>query len=182
MELFSGWNVPRVALAWSERGFAKDEADGVRFLTLACLGCCPLRRWRSGDLEIVDEKGEILAIIGVYVDDLLLSGPSTELDAIACALEGLWKISSPTTVSDGLRLCGLEVNLGSDGAYLSHQTSYLKDLVSRYTLPANSTLPDFLQGYEEEEGINIPVLRRSQKLVGELLWLCGKTRLDVSFT
>ncbi|CAE7938766.1 TY5A [Symbiodinium sp. KB8] len=150
------------------------ESDSSLWLVLAAVLCAD---GVVGVVEIVDEKGEILAIIGVYVDDLLLSGPSTELDAIACALEGLWKISSPTTVSDGLRFCGLEVNLGSDGAYLLHQTSYLKDLVSRYTLPANSSLPDFRQGYEEEEGINIPVLRRSQKLVGELLWLCGKTRL-----
>ena len=158
------------------RKMKQMESDSSPWLVLAAVLCA------DGVVEIVDEKGEILAIIGVYVDDLLLSGPSTELDAIACALEGLWKISSPTTVSDGLRFCGLEVNLGSDGAYLLHQTSYLKDLVSRYTLPANSTLPDFRQGYEEEEGINIPALRRSQKLVGELLWLCGKTRLDVSFT
>ena len=30
--------------------------------------------------------------------------------------------------------------------------------------------------------MSIPLLRRVQKLVGELLWLSGKTRLDVSYT
>ena len=53
----------------------------------------------------------------------------------------------------------------------NHSVCYLKDLVGRYTLPANSTLPDFRVGYEEQEEISLPALRRSQKLVGELLWL-----------
>ena len=158
------------------RKMKQMESDSSLWLVLAAaLGA-------DGVVEIVDSKGEILAIVGVYVDDLLLSGPTAELDAIEDALEGLWKTSAPTTVSEGLRFCGLEVNLDSDGAYLLHQTSYLKDLVGRYTLPANSTLPDFRVGYEEQEEISLPALRRSQKLVGELLWLSGKTRLDVSYT
>ena len=69
-------------------------------------------------------------------------------------------------LKDGLRFCGVEIMRGSDGEYHLHQTSYLSDLVSRYTLPVESSLPDFETGYEEEETLSIPILRRAQKLVG----------------
>ncbi|CAE7797449.1 unnamed protein product [Symbiodinium necroappetens] len=46
----------------------------------------------------------------------------------------------------------------------------------------NRLFRTFKTGYEEEETLSIPILRRAQKLVGELLWLSGKTRLDISYT
>ncbi|CAE7253940.1 unnamed protein product [Symbiodinium microadriaticum] len=46
----------------------------------------------------------------------------------------------------------------------------------------NRLFRTFQTGYEEEETLSIPILRRVQKLVGELLWLSGKTRLDISYT
>ena len=85
---------------------------------------------KSGCIEFRDEWGEVLAVLGVYVDDLLLTGP--------------------TNIS--------------------------------VALPVESSLPDLKTGYEQEETLSIPILRRAQKLVGELLWLSGKTRLDVSYT
>ena len=116
------------------------------------------------------------------MDDLLLTGATDELSFMIAAFGGLWKTSEPNWLKDGLRFCGIEVERGSDGAHHLHQASYLSDLVSRYTLPVESSLPDFKTGYEEEETLSMPILRRAQKLVGELLWLSGKIRLDVSYT
>ena len=81
--------------------------------------------------------------MGVYVDDLLLTGATDEFSFMIAAFGGLWKTSEPNWLKDGLRFCGVEVVRGSDGAYHLHQTSYLSDLVARYTLPVESSLPDF---------------------------------------
>ena len=158
------------------RKLRRAEADPSIWFVLEAL------EGKSGCIEFRDEWGEILAILGVYVDDLLLTGATDELSFMIAAFGGLWKTSEPNWLKDGLRFCGIEVERGSDGAYRLHQTSYLSDLVSRYALPVESSLPDCKTGYEEEETLSIPLLRRAQKLVGELLWLSGKTRLDVSYT
>ena len=135
----------------------------------------------GGTVEFRDRRGRILAILGVYVDDLLATGPRDELDCFLVALAALWKTSEPVWITEGIQFCGVEVDLAEDGAYLLHQSSYLRDLVSRYTLPDSCVLPDFKTGYTEVEVVAIPILRRAQKLVGELLWLTGKTRPDAAF-
>ncbi|CAE7900457.1 unnamed protein product [Symbiodinium microadriaticum] len=150
------WTGPGQSL----RKLRRAEADpSIWFVLEAVEG-------ESGCIEFRDEWGEILAILGVYVDDLLLTGATDELSLMIAAFGGLWKTSEPNWLKDGLRFCGVEVVRGSDGAYHLHQTSYLSDLVARYTLPVESSLPDVKTGYEEEETLSIPILRRAQKLVG----------------
>ena len=82
-----------------------------------------------------------------------------------------------------MKFCGIEVDWDDQPNYLLHQTSYLTDLSSRYDLEkVPATLPDFKVGYEEPERVSVPILRKAQKLVGELLLLSRKTRADVCYT
>ena len=158
------------------RKLRQAEADPSLWFVLEAL------EGESGVIEFCNEWGAILAVLGVYVDDLLITGPTIELCCMVTAFGGLWKTSTPNWLKDGLRFCGIEVELGLDGSLHLHQTSYLSDLVARYNLPSETTLPDFKAGYEEVETLTIPALRQAQRIVGELLWLSGKTRMDISFT
>ena len=137
----------------------------------------------NGVVEILNPEGEVPACMGVYVDDLLVSGPDEELDALREKLMSVWKTSNPSDIDHGMKFCGIEVDWDDQRNYLLHQTSYLTDLSSRYDLEkVPATLPDFKVGYEEPERVSVPILRKAQKLVGELLWLSGKTRVDVCYT
>ncbi|CAE7272783.1 GIP, partial [Symbiodinium sp. KB8] len=151
------------------------DADPSLWLVLEAL------EGKCGQIEFRDEQGEILAILGVYVDDLLFSGPRAEIASFLLALTHMWTTSDPSWIEDGLRFCGVEIDLAEDGSYMLHQSAYLRDLVSKYAMPDRCVLPDFKVGYAEPETVTIPNLRRAQKLVGELLWLTGRTRPDAAF-
>ena len=157
------------------RRLKQADADPSLWLVLEAL------EGKCGQIEFRDEQGEILAILGVYVDDLLFSGPRAEIASFLLALTHMWTTSDPSWIEDGLRFCGVEIDLAEDGSYMLHQSAYLRDLVSKYAMPDRCVLPDFKVGYAEPETVTIPNLRRAQKLVGELLWLTGRTRPDAAF-
>ena len=140
----------------------------------------------SAGIEIHNPNGNILAIMGVYVDDLVILGPELEVQGLGDAIKTKWKTSEPEWLgpTKPVRFCGIEMSLSADGgAYLLHQTAYLLDLIGKYDLSdIDSNLPDFKSGYEEPEQVEIPALRMAQKIVGELLWISNKTRIDAAFT
>ena len=126
-------------------------------------------------------EGPIIAVIGLYVDDILLCGPEAELWDLYQALTAVWQMATPTWLTDGIRFCGLQVVKATDGSWLLHQTDYLEELVQRYQVIGSEDLPTYKEGYESLAQYSVPELRAAQKLVGELLWLSGRTRMDVSF-
>ena len=128
------------------------------------------------------QEPTILALLGVYVDDILLTGVREELDDFYQALAGLWKLADPSWLEDGIKFCGIQIELGRDGSWLLHQDDYLLELLRRYEIGhANNELPTFREGYEEPESYSIATLKRAQKVVGELLWLSGRTRMDICY-
>ena len=124
----------------------------------------------------------ILALLGVYVDDILLTGIREELDDFYQALAGLWKLANPSWLEDGLKFCGIQIELGQDGSWLLHQDDYLLELLRCYGVGhASGELPTFREGYEEPENYSVATLRKAQKIIGELLWLSGRTRMDICY-
>ena len=63
----------------------------------------------NGVVEILNPEGEVLACMGVYVDDLLVSRPDEELDALKEKLMSVWKTSNPSDIDHGMKFCGIEV-------------------------------------------------------------------------
>ena len=76
----------------------------------------------NGVVEILNRKGEVLACMGVYVDDLLVSGPDEELDALTENIMSVCKTSNPSDIDHGMKFCGIEVDWDDQRNYLLHQT------------------------------------------------------------
>ena len=127
------------------------------------------------------------AILGVYVDDMLATGPREILDNLFHAIQTKWETSRPQFASDkgGISFCGVEI-LDSGAQLHLHQKKYLADLLNRYpevtggaqqpglkepddNMPSDKTSPDLAR------------IRLAQKLAGELLWIATKTRPDLVY-
>ena len=72
-------------------------------------------------------SNELLALLTVYVDDLLLSADTEVSSAVWKAIQDTWKISTPVyaTEKEGLKFCGFELRQNSEGLWIS-QKSYIQ--------------------------------------------------------
>ena len=140
---------------------------------------------------ILSESADAPAVAGlllVYVDDFLLGGEAAVTKVLMDKLCETWKCSPPEELSESapLRCCGVEIARKGD-ALLVHQTSYVKDLIQRYesqlghSLAAQSAPFPKIADPEESESPTPLALKRAQTIAGELLWLSGKTRVDILY-
>jgi KUP system potassium uptake protein len=144
-------------------------------------------RTESNLWKVVEvETGKVVGMVGVYVDDILLSGPQAVVDALIAAFQKLWETSKPEVPSESTstKFCGLEIKRGPSGSVQLAQKDYVMDLVARYAeeLPSgHQTQPwsgpdDFV----EEPEYSTAELRRGQTLAGELQWLAQRSRVDIA--
>ena len=135
--------------------------------------------------EQANREDKAYAYVAVYVDDILVTGEHAIAESVIQRFQQQWTCSTPEWLTEeesaSLRFCGFELSRqGPD--LLLHQQSYLGDLLARYSdvKPANCPLPGVLDD-SEESNIEISAVRRAQTVVGELLWLAVRTRLDISY-
>ena len=131
------------------------------------------------------ETSEILAILSIYVDDLLLSGTPETCDAIWTAIKAKWKISEPEYADLGraVTFCGFEIRQEEDGIHIG-QAKYVQSLLDKYTdIQGMTTCPYAKENecFETKPQASLDKLRRAQALVGEMLWLATRTRIDLAF-
>ena len=126
-------------------------------------------------------SGAPLALLGIYVDDLLIAGPEAEAEALLGGIKATWTCSAEQRLSKKpITFCGLEIerNQGS-GALNVHQSSYIGELESRHGPLVASSLPTFK---DEEEELN-PAgheIKTAQGLTGELTWVACRSRPDIA--
>ena len=79
-----------------------------------------------------------------------------------------------------MRFLGIEIQRPKDGSYFLHQECYAREIIERRQDAFSSP---FIKVPEEneEESASLPKVREPQKITGELLWLSGKTRPDLSW-
>ena len=132
---------------------------------------------------LIKSGGLVVGTLGVYVDDLLVMTQSEHLMPTLDAIRSLWKCSDPEYASKqgGFRFCGLQIEERS-GMIWIHQRDYLVDLFSKYPhLKSSSVLPQF----KEEPPAETPTastVQYAQRIIGELTWVSGRSRLDISFS
>ena len=128
-----------------------------------------------------------VALLGVYVDDMIGTGPRAILDSIFLAIQKRWETSRPQFASDegGILFCGLEIHDSGDRLHI-HQRKYLLDLLNRYpdvtggaSQPGLKEPDDPIAKDHTQPDLNR--LRLAQKLAGELLWIATKTRPDLIY-
>ena len=141
--------------------------------------------------EETSPPGMVRGVIMTYVDDLFVTGEDQVVKAVMEEIQRKWTTSPPDQVSsDAIKFLGMEIKeVEKEGRITWHlsQESYTRDLLQQteeevkpkkvpLTKDQNSALEE-----EDEEGKNPETVKRSQKEVGELLWLVTRTRVDLMF-
>ena len=81
-----------------------------------------------------------------------------------------------------VRYCGYEIRQGPDGSFHLRQTSYIRDVLSRREISGEELTPvPKVEDADDEKEVDISVIREAQGLVGELMWISGRSRPDLSY-
>ena len=128
---------------------------------------------------------ELLAVLSVYVDDLLLSADADVSAAVWEAIQKTWKISTPVfaTEKEGLKFCGFEIHQDQTGLRVSQQ-AYIRSLLDKYPdIQGEVSVPygRELETQETKPTSSIEKIRYAQALVGEILWIATRSRPDLSY-
>ena len=140
------------------------------------------------DFPVPAQSQEVLGWIAVYIDDILGSGIEDLGEGVIRAVCEKWACSDPEKVgsdpSNPVRFLGLELYWSREGRLVVTQTAYAKDLLSRYTNEFVASVQPLPQGLEDPVAVpnpNAESIRKCQQVVGELLWLSIRTRVDLCF-
>ena len=131
---------------------------------------------------------EYVGVIALYVDDILVASTKEIAGAVVKGLESVWELSSPDWLSkegDYLKFAGFELVRTAEGIRL-HQESYVRDLLEQCedTVLGTERTPAVKMGvYEDpvDHSERLELTKRAQGLVGQLLWLSGRTRPDLAY-
>jgi hypothetical protein len=129
----------------------------------------------------VKSKEGRLAIVLVYVDDLIITGNNTE--EIQRIRENLSIRFQMKELGELKHFLGLEVERTKDGIFLGQQ-KYAKDLLQRYGMldcKPIATPMDPNMKLQEDEGKNLEDVTMYQRMVGSLIYLT-LTRPDISYS
>ena len=168
--------------------FRDNSLEGLRWQ--GSQGPCEVRRtaephvWELRRMEEKPkEKETTIGYMTVYVDHILVATDKKEMSGFFAALKALWRCSEEEVVKEdkGIRFCGYEIKAdGKEGYYLS-QEHYLKDVLRRRGVEGKESIPiPKIQEAEDEEMCG-EALREAQGVIGEAMWLAGRTRPDVAF-
>ena len=125
------------------------------------------------------------------VDDLLIAGVPGLAQFVGEMFQKQWKCTTPEWLSAGeVKFNGFELCRMADGTICAHQTqsSYVQDFLNRHLdvdgyedVPAPPvTKFDGLPAASFDDGDMLKV-KEAQGLAGELQWLCGRCRPEISY-
>ena len=78
-----------------------------------------------------------------------------------------------------MRFLGMEIDREENGEFKIHQTSYTMELLERHKIETK-TLAIRVPEEPQSEEVTADAVKRAQGLTGELQWLAGKTRPDIT--
>eukprot|EP00438_Fugacium_kawagutii_P026282 Skav208236 [mRNA] locus=scaffold2601:200137:204873:+ [translate_table: standard] len=126
-------------------------------------------------------------LMAVYVDDLLLAGEQSTIDAALGAVSKVWTMSPTEWASADhvLKYCGFEIMADPKGdGFRVSQDMYQNELLQEWNIQESTLFPDFKVSEEDnvkEENPDHSMVRQAQALAGSLLWLSTRTRPDLAF-
>ena len=136
-----------------------------------------------GDHSLEDEKGKgshgeprVLGYMAVYVDDIMMIGSNAVVWETAEEIQRNRKTSTPKVAGprSAMRFLGMEIDREENGDFKIHQTSYTMELLERHKIDTKT----LAIRVPESEEITADAVKKG--LTGELQWLVGKTRLDIT--
>ena len=125
-----------------------------------------------------------------YVDDVLIGADRELAKATAEAICATWECTPPEEVGSfdrKVRFLGVDLFWDSSGNLFLSQEAYIRDLCSRYEeelKPLGKPAVPMAAAFREDaqEPGSVQVLRKTQAIVGALLWAAVRTRPDISYT
>ncbi|OLP82151.1 Transposon Ty4-H Gag-Pol polyprotein [Symbiodinium microadriaticum] len=139
--------------------------------------------------ECVDlVEGQKVGAIALYVDDILIGAECSICEAVIKALQDQWELSSPEWLAkpgDQMKFAGYELQKTPEGIRL-HQESYVQDLLEQNEglITGEERAPAIKMGSfddVESDAEKHELTKRAQGLIGQLLWLAGRTRPDLAY-
>ena len=130
------------------------------------------------------DQRKVRGYLAVYVDDLLIGGDIGMLGSFFAELKRMWRCSEEEMVGGEkwTRFCGYELREDGEGGVLLSQANYVRDLVNRRGIEEGEEVPiGKPQDDEDEEPCN-QSLKDCQTLIGEVQWIAGRTRPDISYS
>lgn len=138
--------------------------------------------WLIKDTSLRDEGG-VQGLVLIYVDDMLVMSNPEITNMVVEKIQKTWEVTKPqwVTETEPVRFCGIEIYKNNEGDYFAGQQSFVKEVLKRHNCKefAASPLKDNFEP-EEELDRTREEIQLAQKLAGELLWLAGKTRPDLT--
>ena len=127
--------------------------------------------------------GEYLGFGAFYVDDMLVVGSKKITEEAAAMVRSVWNTSDPEWAEKGgkpMKFLGMEIQRLNDGTYYVHRGCYAREILDRNEVTTTSAFVKVPDDREDPVEVHIAQVRKAQKLTGELLWLSGRTRPDIS--
>ena len=132
--------------------------------------------------------GQKAGVVALYVDDILIGAKRSVCEAVIKALQEQWELSSPEWIADTgdqMKFAGYELQKTCEGIRL-HQESYTQDLLEQNeeVIAGTERTPAVKMGSFDEvtdDAEKRELTKRSQCLIGQLLWLAGRTRPDLAY-
>ena len=150
---------------------------------------CPLdtepNLWKVINMEDAEDE-KVYGLVMTYVDDIMISAPLKIRDAILSIIRSTWTTSAPENIQEEpVRFLGVEISVhpGGDGRkiHMLPQRAYIQDLtegMSEKKLPI--TKEQAIMPLDPEPP-SVEQIRKSQKSVGEVLWVSTRTRPEIAF-
>ena len=154
-----------------------DEVVGEVEMRFAPAGDANL--WKV--MEVVSEK--VHGYMAIYVDDTLLVGVRIVVQSASDRIRAKWETSQPEWARVGapMRFLGMDIERTEAGGYRLHQEAYTRELLERHDVKKAVTHIKIVEEPEEPaETLDPALVKRAQGLAGELLWLSGRTRPDLT--
>ena len=138
-----------------------------------------------------NQAGMIIALIIIYVDDILLLGEEATIRGIAETIQQVWRTSelaflTPTTP---LRFLGMELEVDDAGVIYVNQRGYIEEILRAHGVPAEAK--DKIPLAKDQSSFELldsdlpstpEAVTQSQRITGELMWLAQRSRPDIAFT
>ncbi|KAG3156636.1 hypothetical protein PC128_g21833 [Phytophthora cactorum] len=136
------------------------------------------------------KRGGVLVVVGVYVDNLLVTG--TRQDAVDASFEELASLSIKN-LGRAHKFLGMRVNYDDVNGYRLDQELKIMDMLKEFGMEmAHSVRTPIGEEWSGESESNAellpaagsgetPTITKFQSLVGSLLWVARCTRPDIAF-
>ena len=138
-----------------------------------------------------NQAGMIIALVIIYVDDILILGEEATIRGVAQTIQQVWRTSELAflTPKTPLRFLGMELEDDDSGVIYINQRGYIEEILRAHGVPAEAKDKIPLakdQASFEFLDTDLPAtpeaITESQRITGELMWLAQRSRPDIAFT